>query len=91
MPYPPTASPNVEPSSNSVPAQSHAAGVGSSSVNRLCRSPRSLATYWTPISDASGRPRFRHWWSRVMPIPFSLTCQKKLFAERKIRFPPRSR
>ena len=43
------------------------------------------------MSAASGRPRSRHLASRVITGPCLTIFQKKLLAERNIRFPPRLR
>ena len=50
-----------------------------------------LARYWTPIRAASGRPRSRHSFVFVTMSPERTTRQKKLFAERNMRLPPRFR
>jgi hypothetical protein len=45
----------------------------------------------TPTSDASGLPSERHSATRLSVCPERATFQKKLFADRNIRSPPRSR
>ena len=66
------------------------AAVGSY-IARCWRLPRSLARYCTPHRAASGRPRSRHSSIRSSAVLRRTILRKKLFAERNMRFPPRSR
>ena len=58
-------------------------------TNGAWRCPSSFARYWTPSMRASGRPSVRHWAIRRIACSLRSTFQKKLFAERRIRRPPR--
>ena len=67
-------------------------GAPASSVRPRSRSVTvGWPTYCTPISAASGRPRSRQRLDFTMTSPSRSTRQKKLFADRNMRLPPRSR
>ena len=74
-----------------VPANSQRVAGDRRTIHGPRDSPSSLPMYWTPISDDSGRPSSRHLRIRVSCPLWRVTFQKKLFAERNARLPPRSR
>ena len=82
--------PNVEPLRRPVPANAHGAGVAADDVGRLpCRScPADLLGADQPRLGPAELAPLVH--AREQ-LPVALTFQKKLFADRNIRFPPRSR
>jgi hypothetical protein len=72
-------------------SNSHGAASAATTVNGPWRLPSSLARYCTPARRASGRPSLRQSLTRRIVDPSFSTFQKKLFADRKISRPPRSR
>jgi hypothetical protein len=91
IPKPPTSSPSTLPLTRPVSANSHGAASTSLMMNGPWRVPSSLARYWTPRSLDSGRASARHCAIRRIAFGLVSTLQKKLFAERRISRPPRSR
>ena len=79
------------PAATEMPLNNHGAASGSVTTYGATWPPRSLPSYWTPISADSGRPTSRQSRPRQMRPFDSTTCRKKLFAERNARLPPRSR